>query len=327
MTARSLLVATVLGGAVLAAQGARPAPPGWRWTRLVSTAPYAGSYNYPVYTVRGESWSMHPRGSWRSRDGVHWTATALPASGLNSAYQRFVLFNDAVMALGSLQGNYERFTITPTIKRTRDLERWETLATTSNLPQRVFYGAVAFRGRLWMMGGYDGRRYSNEVWNSPDGVRWTTVSRSAPWSARTIETLVVFRDRLWLIGGGVIDGQVNPNPNSSREVWSTVDGVQWRRHADRTGPLHGGTPIVFDDRLWLIGVNRAGAFAPATLVTADGDHWEEHGAPWPARGGAAVWVLGDRLLMTGGKYSEGSGEAIRFAYRNDVWALERTGKR
>ena len=91
----------------------------------------------------------------------------------------------------------------------------------------------------------------------------------------------------------------------------------------RTGPVIGATPIVFDGRLWLIGANRRGTFDPGTLVTDDLETWTSGSAPWPARGGAAVWVMNNQLFMTGGKYSEGTGANIRFIYRNDVWSMAR----
>ena len=146
------------------------------------------------------------KGGWFSKDGSSWTRTGLPESGLNSAYQKYVLFRGGVYALGTMQGNYTNMKLTTRIMRTRDLETWETLAEKSNLPERVFYGAAVFRDRIWLVGGWDGKRYYNDVWNSEDGVTWRRVSASAEWSPRNATRLIVWKDRLWIIGGGVIDG-------------------------------------------------------------------------------------------------------------------------
>jgi hypothetical protein len=137
--------------------------------------------------------------------------------------------------------------------------------------------------------------------------------------------MVVFKDRLWLIGGGVIDGEKEINPNSKNEVWSSADGVGWTRV--KTNRNHnqswGGTPVVFDGKLWLVGANRDGNFASAVLVTDDGATWREESAPWSPRGATAAWVAGDKLFMTGGKYSYmKNGEPV-FVYSNDVWAMSR----
>src|SRR5215467_10747826 len=70
----------------------------YRWSREIDSAAFEGSYNFPVFVVRGEMWAFHPQGKWRSHDGRTWTRSGLPPSGLNTAYQRYVRFNDAVYA-------------------------------------------------------------------------------------------------------------------------------------------------------------------------------------------------------------------------------------
>jgi hypothetical protein len=59
------------------------------------------------------------------------------------------------------------------------------------------------------------------------------------------------------------------------------------------------------------------------LVSEDGANWREYPAPWSPRGGTAVWVAGDKLFMTGGKYSFTENGEIKFVYSNDVWAMSR----
>ena len=113
------------------------------------------------------------------------------------------------------------------------------------------------------------------------------------------------------------------NPNSKREIWSSADGLRWTKSPDRTGAAWGGTPVIYDDQLWLIAANRNSTFAPALLVTSDGEHWREDTAPWSPRGASAVWVFDDKLFMTGGKYSVAEHGTQRFIYYNDVWSMAR----
>ena len=131
----------------------------------------------------------------------------------------------------------------------------------------------------------------------------------------------VFNRRMWIIGGGVIDGQREINTNSQREVWSSADGTRWAKSPDRGGSTWGGSPIVFDGKLWLVAANRNSKFAPAVIVTDDGASWHEESAPWSARGAPAVWVFDSKLFMTGGKYSVMENGEPRFIYRNDVWVM------
>jgi len=296
-------------------------PTAYAWRMVADSAAFPGAYNFPVFTVGGAMWAFHPQGNWSSSDGRRWVRSPLPLSGLNSAYQKYVLLQDAVYALGTMTGNYLNLQLTSRITRTRDFRTWEVVAPESNLPMRVFYGGVTYRNRVWLLGGYDGQAYYDDVWTSADAVHWMRVTANAGWSPRNVDLAVVFKDRLWVIGGGVIDGESEPNPNAKREAWSSADGVHWEKAPDRTGPAWGGTPVVFDDQLWLVGANRDSTFAPASLVTGDGMTWREEQAPWPPRGAPAAWVFRDALYIAGGKYSVMENGTPRFIYRNDVWKL------
>jgi hypothetical protein len=300
------------------------APAEYTWTRIADSAAFPGAYNFPVFVVGKEMWAFHSEGNWSSTDAKTWVRSSLPKSGLNAGYQKYVLFQGAVYALGTMTGNYLDLHLTSRIARTRDFRTWEVVAAQSDLPPRVFYGAVVHDGAIWLMGGFDGTHYYNDVWRSADAVHWTRVTEHAGWSARDVDLAVEFKGRLWVIGGGVIDGQRDPNPSSKRETWSSTDGVHWDKAPDRDGNAWGGMPAVFDGQLWLVGANRNSTFAPSTLVSDDAITWREQGAPWPPRGAPAVWVFDGKLYMTGGKYSVMENGAPRFIYRNDVWALARS---
>ena len=321
---KAVLAAIIMSVSVSGCSKSTAESTGYVWQNVTAAANYPQSYNYPVFVLNGEMLALN-QGAWVSKDGRNWTKTALPDSGLNSAYQSFVQLDGAVYALGSLSGNYQDFTISPKILRTRDGRSWETATEQSNLPKRIFYSTVVFKNKIWLIGGYDGENYLNDVWTSEDGVQWQRVVAQAPWSPRQGTTLVLFKNRLWLFGGGVIDGEKEINPESRTEVWSSEDGINWTQEKMKTERVGGGTPIVFDDKLWFVGANRNdGNFNNAVAVSADGITWQSHSAPWSVRGGVAVWIFDNKLFMTGGKYSytEPNGD-IKFVYSNDVWVMSR----
>lgn len=297
----------------------------YSWIQVTDGAAFPGAYNFPVFTVGSQMWALHNRGNWYSTDGRTWTKSELPVSGLNSGYQRYVQFKDSIYALGTMEGNYTNMRLSSRIARTTDFKKWEVLAQISQLPARVFYGAVVFNGKIWLLGGFDGKDYYNDVWNSSDAVHWARVTEHAPWSQRNVPTAVVFNNRIWLIGGGVIDGTPKINEKEGSEIWSSVDGVTWTRVTDQLRTSGLGMPIVFDSKLWLIGANRDGNFARSSLVTEDGATWREEAAPWSPRGGVAAWVFDNKLYMTGGKYSVTENGNIRFIYSNDVWYMTKSG--
>src|SRR4029077_8966557 len=120
----------------------------YRWKKVTEGAAFPGSYNFPVFVAHNQMWAFHPQGNWYSTDGRSWVKSVLPASGLNSGYQRFVQFHDGVYALGTMTGNYLDMHLTSRIARTSDFKRWEVVAETSELPARVFYGAVVFKDKI-----------------------------------------------------------------------------------------------------------------------------------------------------------------------------------
>ena len=82
-------------------------------------------------------------------------------------------------------------------------------------------------------------------------------------------------------------------------------------------------PVAFDDRLWLVGGNRNGAFDSAVWSSADGETLQSESAPWSPRGAPAPWVFDNQLYISGGKYSERRNGQIEFLYRDDVWRMSK----
>jgi hypothetical protein len=276
-----------------------------------------------MFNIRNKLWTFCGEGNWHSEDGKNWTKAELPALGLRTGYQQYVQFNDAIYALGTMEGNYLDLKVGSRINRTSsDLKRWEVIAEQSELPARVFYGATVFAGRIWLFGGFDGKNYYNDAWNSADGIHWRRVAEKSPWSPRSNPAAIVFKNQIWLIGGGIIDGQI------SNDVWRSADGINWIRVADKMSEksVFGFSAVVYDDRIWLVGLNRNDGFRNAVLVSRDGVTWQEQTAPWTPRGGVATCVLGGKLFMTGGKYSVTENGNIKFIYSNDVWCLASLSK-
>ena len=298
------------------------------WNEVTSKAGFPEGYGFPVFVTGDRMLAFHHEAVWSSIDGAIWTKTELPSVRHDAYEARYVQFSGAVYALGQNQGNYVTgIRFSSIVRQTIDFKRWEMLAERSDLPNRVFYGSIVFGGKIWLLGGYDGKNYYNDIWNSTDGVRWRKVVEHAGWSPRNAGRLVEFKHRLWMLGGGVIDGEKDSNPNSGREIWSSTDGLTWTLATAEAEIGALGTPMVFDDKLWLVGANRQdGNFARSSLVTDDLVAWREQSAPWSPRGAVAAWVFGGRLFMTGGKFSREENADIKFVYSSDVWALSRKTK-
>ncbi len=279
---------------------------------LTGSAEFAKNYNFQLFNQGGKLWAFHPDGNYYSADGKQWTRSSLPNSIHNLAFLDYVQFNNAILGLGHLEGNIENFKLTTPITQTTDLKTWKILAQKSNLPQRFFYQPVVFNNKIWIFGGTDGERNFDDAWNSTDGVHWALEAEHLPFGARNRENFLVFRDKLYMLGN---------------DVWVSGDGLKWTQLTSQItdAELVGYTPVVFDEKIWLLGCNRNQQFTSEILVSSDGISWEKQDAPWSPRGGIAATVFQNKLYITGGKYGgfrDGTTET-EFIYSNDVWVLKK----
>jgi hypothetical protein len=122
---------------------------------------------------------------------------------------------------------------------------WEEVTKEAAWSNRYDHAAVAFDGKLWILGGYDSGRikgdtYLEDVWNSTNGKDWNLVTDSAPWKGRRGHTVTVFNDgtgeALYLIGGFEVDEKTGYRQYTN-DVWKSVDGVNWTQIKKRTYPV------------------------------------------------------------------------------------------
>jgi hypothetical protein len=133
---------------------------------------------------------------------------------------------------------------------------------------RADHTSVVMGGKMWVMGGTDlrydpsQREPKNDVWYSADGADWTLATSDAVWEPRSGHTSVVFADRIWVVNG--VGRFLGPDfANGQRDIWSSEDGVTWRRATDEAPWSYRSshTSLVFQDKLWVIGGFTGGGFA------------------------------------------------------------------
>ena len=195
-------------------------------------------------------------------------------------------------------------------------------------------GALVFRDRMWLLGGWNpGDKVhfplicNSEVWSSADGVSWMLENPQAPWEGRHTAGYVVHDGRMWIVGGDCNQGHYQ------NDVWSSADGVQWNLMNDRvpwaSRALH--YTLAFNGRIWVMGGQTMPEFAGGDEVfyndvwsSPDGISWGRvtgH-APWVPRGmiGGAV-VHKNRMWILGGGTYDTPATPTRNFY-NDVWSSE-----
>ncbi len=209
---------------------------------------------------------------------------------------------------------------------------WTPINLEAAFAPRDGAGALSFRERMWLLGGWNpGDKVhfphvcNSEVWSSSDGRDWRLELLQAPWEGRHTAGYAVHRDRMWIVGGDANQGHYQ------NDVWSSEDGIHWDLVCERVPwaerALH--YTVVHDGYIWVIGGQSLPQWAPADEAfyndvwrSEDGLHWDRvlDQAPWTPRGmigGSAVrdgriWLLG------GGTYDTPQTPFRRFY--NEVWS-------
>jgi hypothetical protein len=195
-------------------------------------------------------------------------------------------------------------------------DRWRQEATGSQFQLRE-HNLESFNGSLWMFNGVYGVS-KRDIWASENGSAWRLEGQTT-YIRTFAKPSVVHDGRIWLFGVGW-------GESARSEVWSTVDGLDWRLETDAapwTARDH-HKALVFNDRMWILGGGQhvPGWFDPLPLndvwSSADGVNWTQEvaAAAWRPRTGPECVVFDGRMWVIGG-YDVFPGDPL-----NDVWSSE-----
>lgn len=281
----------------------------YKWTRVIESADWSKSYNFQMFSIGDTLWVFHSDGNWFSTNGSLWEKSTLNNAINNLAFLDYVYFKGAMFGLGHFTGNIERYNLKADIHITTDFKNWQ-IVSQNNLPKRFFYHPFVFQDKLWIIGGEDKNRKYSDIWTSINGIDWIKQKENLPFGFNDGGQFVTFKDKVFMFRS---------------DVWSSSDGLNWEQVTSAIVPgeeIFGYAPVVFDNKIWLLGCNRNGQFTNQVLVSTDGKTWSGHDAPWSRRGGVAAAEHNGKIYMTGGKYG-GTPNHPEFRYDNDLWMLEK----
>jgi len=206
-----------------------------------------------------------------------------------------------------------------------DGEGW-VLVGDAGWEERAYHTAVAYNGKIWMLGGgrtatgasCDPTCFSNEVW-SFDGTTWTK-HEDAPWAGRGGHASLVFKDpfdgveKIWVMGGRDFDGVYREDIwVFDGTIWVVKGGAEWIHRAYHASvvfpdPLDGGK-----EKMWVMGGSQP-IFLSDVWVSSNGITWERRDdAPWSGRMGHQAIVYQSKIWIIGGLSNDG--------FENDVWSF------
>ena len=210
--------------------------------------------------------------------------------------------------------------------------QWNCVTEKASFLGRDGAGALVFRDKMWLLGGWNPgdktnfpRICNSDVWSSHDGASWTLENPQAPWEGRHTAGYVVHNDRMWIVGGDCIQGHYQ------NDVWSSADGIRWELVDDEVpwAPRVLHYTLAFDGEIWVIGGQTLPQFAPAPQLfysdvwrSPDGVSWTRvtENAPWTPRGmiGGSVVFDGKMWILGGGTYDTPTTPDRNFY--SDVWS-------
>ncbi len=253
---------------------------------------------------------------WRSDDGLNWTRIEpvgevfAPRDG-----HGLVVFNDRLWVIGGWtnpSGGTNTHVRLNDVWSSADGVTWREEVSSAAFSPRTGHVALAFDGKLWVVGGSTAGGAVNDVWSSSDGVSWAQATAEAAFAPRYSHRVVGFNNAMWLIGGGAAD--------AFDDIWRSTDGANWTQVTPTGAHFSARTRhelAVANGRMYVIAgaSNQDYFFGIAhndVWSSADGETWRrdvEHAAFSP-RALHTVAVHRDELWMIGG---------LGIGLRNEVW--------
>lgn len=191
---------------------------------------------------------------WSSADGVSWIKHT-PSGAIFSARAGHdaTVFNGRMWVTGGTDG-VDRFN---DVWSSADGVNWVLEKDHAAFTPRYGHSVVALGNALWLIAGTDtpagGTAFGlQDAWRSLDGRTWTPLA-ALPFGARLEQAATVFNGRIYLTTGmSSTDYFTN---TKYRDVWSTVDGNNWRPEtpAAQFSGRNAAILLNYDDRLYLIG--------------------------------------------------------------------------
>jgi hypothetical protein len=305
----SLALATSLTAPFFEATAAEPYA--GDWVRVTEHAPFAPRDTSEGVVFAGKMWLSNgwlggeklERDLWTSTDGVAWTlaSTNTPYDG----YAEMTVYGGKIWAVKGSVWN------------SADGAHWKQVAEKTPFGARGYGELLVHRRKMWQLGS------GQDVWNTRDGVSWNCATTNAGYGPRFAAAAASFKGKLWVMGGAIEKTNTPPEKlyqkfTTFNDVWCSANGADWTRAVEHApwGPRMWFIPIVYADRLWIIGgfdnVHRANF--DDVWCTQDGIQWHrlKTKTKFSPRHEATVYVYDHSLWIVAGN---------SWPLMNDVWKL------
>ena len=191
-------------------------PDGKRWTLEIADAPWPARHVWAtatiihrdrMYLVGGAADGSHYyQDVLSSDDGIHWRSEKIQEPWFEKRKNHAVVSfrGKLFLAGGSIidpaQAGGAR--ALNDVWSSEDGRAWTCIARHAPWSPRTTHALVAYRRRLWLVGGAPGSGgYATDLWSTDDGENWMLETDQFAWSSRHAEGVVVFKNKVWIVGG------------------------------------------------------------------------------------------------------------------------------
>ena len=244
-----------------------PAPD---WVCVIEHAPFTERDTSEGVVFGGKLWLSNGyitggalvRDLWNSTDGIKWNlvTTNTPYDG----YAEMSVYDGKIWA------------VKQSVWNTADGVNWRQVLEKTPFGIRGYGELLVHDDKMWQLG--SGR----DVWHTTDGAVWNCATTNVPYGPRFASAAVSFKGKLWVMGGSVEKTNTPPENvyqqfTTYNDVWSSADGATWTRAVEHApwGPRMWFVPIVYANRLWIIG-----GFDNVHRANFDDVWWTEDGIQW-----------------------------------------------
>jgi hypothetical protein len=187
-----------------------------------------------------------------------------------------------------------------------DLQHWFLIPPSPSMPSpRNGHCIITHRGRMLVIGGFDGNGFLSDAYASVNGREWVRLPDAA-FSPRAFFGCVSLNDSIYVFGGNVA------SELAVNDVWRSSDGISWEMVSSNASwsPRGMFASFALRGRIWLVG---GGVYDSRYLVnvksnqsdawsSADGKAWERAVLPerfTPRRFMGSAVVSGTVFLVGG----------------------------
>jgi len=185
---------------------------GLNWTRVLEHTPF-GVRGYGELVVHQDKMWQLGSGEdvWNTTDGVNWTAVTEHApygkrfASAVAAYagRLWVMGGSTPGASDPPEKGYKDITTHNDVWCSADGANWTRVLEHAPWAERQWFIAKVYKGKLWIIGGYDNRHQLNfnDAWYTEDGEHWQALVSETHFSPRHEPSVYVFQDSLWVVAG------------------------------------------------------------------------------------------------------------------------------